>query len=37
MPFKTNILASGGCIVVFIFLSCNLLAQKTISGKKTSK
>src|SRR5882724_2357033 len=36
MPFKTNVLASWFCTVLFLFLSSSLLAQKSVTGKVIS-
>lgn len=36
MPFKTNVLASYCCIVLFLLLSSSLLAQKTVTGRVIS-
>src|SRR5882724_2053002 len=36
MPFKTNVLASWFCTVLFLFLSSSLLAQKSVTGRVIS-
>jgi len=36
MPFKTNVLASACCVVLFLLLSSSLLAQKTVTGRVIS-
>jgi len=36
MPFKTNVLASWCCLVLFLLLSSSLLAQKSVTGRVIS-
>jgi len=36
MPFKTNVLASWCCTVLFLLLSSSLLAQKSVTGRVIS-
>lgn len=36
MPFKTNVLVSCCCTVLFLFLSTGLLAQKSVTGRVIS-